>query len=287
MLPPRGNLVNQQSADGHLRSLLQVLAGGRAIRYGTWMRLDVYPTDAEAFEATAALVVERLRAAGGSDPLTVALSGGRGGRGVMLALAARSDPPWTRIAWYWGDERCVPADDPQSNVRLARESLLVPRGIAARMIHPPPVELGEPDRIAAGYAGTLAAALGDPPIFDLILLGVGDDGHIASLTPGCRALRAVEAVAPVARDEVGTSPHVARITVTPPVLAVARHIVVTATGDAKAQAVAKALREPADPARVPAQLVRPSDRVSWIVDRAAAEVLLRDAQAVPDEARHS
>jgi 6-phosphogluconolactonase len=251
------------------------------------MRLDVYPTDAEAFEATAALVAERLRAVGGDGQLAVALAGGRGGRGVMLALAARSDPPWSRIEWYWGDERCVPADDPQSNVRLARESLFVPRGIVARKIHPPPVEFGDPDRIAAGYAGTLTAELGPVPVFDLVLLGMGDDGHVASLMPGCRALGAVEPVAPVTRAEVSAPPHIARITVTPPVLQAARHVIVTATGEAKAGAVAAALREPVDPVRVPAQLVRPSERVSWIVDRAAAGLLLRDAHPAPDEVRRS
>ena len=260
-----------------------MLAGDRRIRYGCRMRLDVYPTDAEAFEATAVLIVERLRAVAGSGPLRVALAGGRGGRGVMLALAARSDPPWARIEWYWGDERCVPADDPQSNVRVARESLLVPRGIPARSIHPPPVEFAEPERIAAAYAATLTGGLGSPPVFDVILLGMGADGHVASLTPGCRALRAAEAVAPVAPEEVSTQPRIARVTVTPPVLAAARCVIVTVTGDDKADAVAAALRDPVDPGRVPAQLVRPSERVSWIVDRAAAGRLLRDAEPAPDQ----
>src|ERR1043166_3228080 len=92
------------------------------------MRLDVYPTDAEAFEAAAALVAEGLRALGGSGGLTVALGGGRSGRGVMVALAARGDLPWDRITWFFGDERCVAADHAESNVRLAGERLFVPRG---------------------------------------------------------------------------------------------------------------------------------------------------------------
>src|SRR5436309_15936398 len=120
------------------------------------MTLEVYPTDAEAFEATAALAAERLGGAG-LHP-TVALGGGRSGRGVMVALAARGDLPWERVEWFWGDERCVPADDGRSNLRLARDSLLVPRGVAAARVHPPPVALGDPVRIAAAYAATLAAA---------------------------------------------------------------------------------------------------------------------------------
>src|SRR5215813_15478977 len=121
------------------------------------MTLEVFPTDAEAFDAAAALAAERLRAR--PDRVSVALAGGRGGRGVMVALAARSDVPWDRVEWFWGDERCVRADDPLSNVRLARDSLFIPRGVAAAAIHPPPVELDEPERIAAAYGETLAAAL--------------------------------------------------------------------------------------------------------------------------------
>ncbi len=240
------------------------------------MRLDVYPTDAEAFEAAAALAAELLRDAPAGRDANVALSGGRSGRGVMVALAARSDLSWERIAWFWADERCVPPDDPRSNVRLARESLLVPRGIAATRIHPPPVALGDPERIAEAYAATLAEV-----VFDLVLLGVGKDGHVASLMPGCRALAASAPVAAVAPDEVSEDPRVARITLTPPALGAARRVIVAVVGDAKAGAVTAALRDPLDPARVPAQLVRPSESVRWVVDRAAAAGLLRDAQPAP------
>jgi 6-phosphogluconolactonase len=245
------------------------------------MTLEVYSTDAEAFEAAAALVAERLRAAAGRA--TVALSGGRGGRGVMVALAARSDPPWERVEWFWGDERCVPPGDPLSNVRLARESLLGPRGIPAERIHPPPLELGAPERIAAAYAATLAerAGPGPVPVFDLVLLGVGTNGHVASLMPGCAALDASTPVAAVRQDEVSEEPHVARVTITPPVIAAARHVLVTVAGEKKAAIVRDALRPPDTPTRVPAQLVRPSERVTWIVDRAAAGELLRDAHPAP------
>lgn len=243
------------------------------------MKLDVYPTDAEAFEAAAALVASLLRDGSGARRPAVALSGGHGGRGVMVALAARGDLPWERIEWFWGDERCVPPDDPRSNVKLARDSLLVPRGIPAARIHPPPVDLGDPARIATAYADTLVARLGGPtPVFDVVLLGMGTNGHVASLMPGAAALRAAVPVAPVPVEEVSEEPIVARITVTPPVLAAARRVVVTVTGAAKAAVLAAALRDPADPMRVPAALVRPSERVSWVVDEAAAGTLLVDAR---------
>jgi len=242
------------------------------------MTLEVYASDAEAFEAAAALAAERLRSPG--ERATVALAGGRSGRGVMVALAARGDLPWDRVDWFWGDERCVPADDGRSNLRLARDSLLVPRGVAAGRIHPPPVALGDPARIAAAYAATLAA---EAPVFDLVLLGLGARGSVASLVPGAAALRASAAVAAVAVEEVAEEPRVARITLTPPVLAAARHVIVLAVGGEKAAAVAAAVADGADPAGVPAALVRPSERATWIVDRSAASVLLREARPAPSQ----
>jgi 6-phosphogluconolactonase len=161
-------------------------------------------------------------------------------------------------------------------VRLARDSLFVPRGVAAARIHPPPVALGNPAHIAAAYATALPAA------FDVVLLGVGSDAHIASLMPGSRALHATAPVAAVDAAEVGTDPRIARITLTPPTLAAARFIVVTVTGEAKAHAVAAALRDPFDPDRHPAQLVRPTDRIAWVIDRPAATELLRDAHPAAD-----
>src|SRR5262245_57853693 len=142
------------------------------------MRLDVFQTDAEAYEATAARVADVLATAG-PGRLTVALAGGRTGRGVMVALAARGDLPWDRVEWFWGDERCVPADDSRSNIRLAEESLFRPRGIAAARIHRPPVELGDPARVAAAYAATLAGIR-----LDVVLLGLGLHGEVAALVPG-------------------------------------------------------------------------------------------------------
>jgi len=242
------------------------------------MTLEVYASDAEAFEAAAALAAEHLRSEGARA--TVALAGGRSGRGVMVALAARGDLPWERVEWFWGDERCVPADDGRSNLRLARDSLLVPRGVAAGRIHPPPVALGDPARIAAAYAATLAA---EAPVFDLVLLGLGARGSVASLVPGAAALRASAPVAAVGPEEVAEEPRVARITLTPPVLAAARHVIVTAVGGEKAAAVAAAVADGADPADVPAALVRPSERVTWIIDRAAASALLREARPSPPQ----
>jgi 6-phosphogluconolactonase len=244
----------------------------------TPLQIDVYPTDAEAYEATAALAATRLREVAAGRRATVALAGGRSGRGVMVALAARGDLPWDRIEWLWGDERCVAPDDARSNVRLARDSLFVPRGIVAERIHPPPLELDDPARIAEVYAASVVAQLATSGgVFDLVLLGVGGDGHVASLVPGSRALAATTPVAAVGADEVRTEPRVARISLTPPVLHAARSVIVTVTGDGKAAVVAEAMRT-GEARELPARLVQPSERVTWVIDRAAAAELLRGAR---------
>jgi len=242
------------------------------------LTLDVYPTDAEAFDAAAALAAEHLRTAAAGGRATVALAGGRGGHGVMLALAARDDVPWDRIEWCFGDERCVPARDSHSNAHLAQESLLGPRHVPAERVHAPAVELGDPERIAATYAETLRGLLGPEIVFDLVLLGMGPDGHVASLTPGSAALAATRPVAVVRLEELHTEPRVPRITLTPPVLHAARHVVVTVTGVEKARAVTAALADDGDVTRCPARLVRPSANVAWVVDRAAVTELLKDAR---------
>jgi 6-phosphogluconolactonase len=212
----------------------------------------------------------------------VAVSGGRDGRGVLAAVAGRGDLPWARIEWFFADERCVPATDARSNVRLVRQTLFEPRGIAAERIHAPDTSLGDAERIAAAYT-EVVGALRRP--LDVVLLGMGPDGHVASLAPGSRALDATTAYAPVAASEVRTEPHVDRITITPPTLRAARRVILTATGAAKAATVAMALRGSEDPHRVPAHLVRPSERVTWVIDKEAAAELLRDARPAGADAQ--
>jgi 6-phosphogluconolactonase len=244
-------------------------------------RLEVYQTDAEAYEAAAEVAAERLRdAAAARGSASIALAGGRGGRGVTVALATRGDLPWERVEWYWGDERCVPAEDKRSLVRQAEEDLLIPRGVAAARIHRPALGLEDPTRIAAAYAEALATALGAPPVFDVLLVDVTPTGQVAALGPGAAALGSAAWVTAVPADAVD-APPVARVSITPPVLAAARHVIVTVTGDEKAAVVAAALREAPDPLRRPVQLVLPSARVTWVVDRAAAAELLKGAVPAP------
>jgi 6-phosphogluconolactonase len=196
----------------------------------------------------------------------------RGECALMLTGGSTAGPVYRRLArtegfarlamsYYFGDERCVPPSDPESNFRLARENLF-PEGLpAGAIVHRMHGEDPDPERAATAYGEIL------PPSIDILLLGVGPDGHVASLFPGSAALtetsRRVVAV-------VGPKPPPRRITVTPPVIASARRILVMASGTGKAAVLARALREPPDPVQIPVQLALAG---TWMVDRLAGAEL--------------
>jgi 6-phosphogluconolactonase len=244
------------------------------------MQLEVYQTDAEAYEAAAALAASRLVAAAAAGRASIALPGGRGGRALMLALAGRGEISWDRIDVYFTDECCLPEDDARRTLAVARQSLLSPRGIAADRVHPMVADGRDATTSATAYGALLRGALGVPPVLDLVALDLGADGGVAAVAPGSAAARSTEPVAAVDAAELGAEPRVARVTLTLVTLRAARHAIVTATGAGRAAAVAAALREPADVERRPAQALLPSESVSWFVDRAAADLLLRDARPV-------
>jgi 6-phosphogluconolactonase len=228
------------------------------------MRLEVYPTDAEAMEAAAAVVSERLRATAGAA--TAALGGGRPGRALMVALAARGDVPWDRVEWWLADERVGPPGDALGHAKAARESLFGPRGVPAARVHVPDPAAGTADAIAEAYAGAIVHAV---DAFDVVALPLGPDGRLGALPLDGAALEAPGAVCVAAGPD-----GVDRVTMSLALVRRARHVVVTAVGPEAAGAVVRALREGAGPAgRTP-----PSAGVTWIVDRAAAGVLLADAR---------
>ena len=189
----------------------------------------------------------------------IALAGGSTPRALYPHLVGGID--WTRTDVFFGDERAVPPDDPESNFRMASEALLQRVPIPGPSVHRMEAEAADADAAAARYAGLLPQAL------DVLVLGVGADGHTASLFPGSPALRersrrVVPATAP--------KPPQRRLTITPPVIAAARRIVVLAAGSDKAGPVARALKAAGTPDEVPARLAR--DGV-WFLDRAAAGLL--------------
>jgi 6-phosphogluconolactonase len=238
------------------------------------MQIEVYPTDAEAMDAAAAVVAERVRVLAGGGRATVALGGSRSGRALMVALAARGDLPWGAVEWFLADERCGGAADPLAHAKVARDSLLGPRGIAAARIHVPALDGAGAADVAARYGETLASALGPDGVFDVVVLGIGGDGALGSLVPASAALDAAVWVAVVPAAD-GREP--ARVSITPTLIERARHVIVTAVGPETAPAVRAALRDGAGPAA----RALPSTRVTWVVDRDAAAGLLQDATQVP------
>jgi 6-phosphogluconolactonase len=194
---------------------------------------------------------------GRADRARVALAGGNTPRAVYRELS-QIPLPWDRVEIYFGDERAVPPSDAQSNYRMAREALLDAVAIPAAQIHRIPAERADVEAAALDYAAAL------PPRLDLIVLGIGADGHTASLFPGSAALtergRKVVAVE-------GPKPPARRLTVTPPVITAARAQIVLAAGAEKAAAVAQALEGSENVHACPAQLARTG---TWIMDRAAA-----------------
>jgi 6-phosphogluconolactonase len=205
-----------------------------------------------------------------ADLCRVALAGGSTPRATYQRLAAspyRERIEWERLEVFFGDERCVSPDHPDSNYRMARESLLERVPIHPSLVHRiagerPPVEA------AAAYAEELAR-LGRPPRLDLVLLGMGPDGHTASLFPGTAALAENQAlVVPNYVDKLAAW----RVTMTVPALNAARLVLMTAVGAEKAEALRQTLEDP--PGTVPMQLVHPFDgELLFIVDRAAASKL--------------
>ncbi len=248
--------------------------------------IEVHPDPEALAEAAAARFAAAARAAIATHGrFAVALAGGHTPAATYRLLAASAEPAgagraavdWSRVHLFWGDERAVPPDHPDSNYRMVRETLLAGAPVPAANVHPVPTGLGSAEASAAAYEETLErwfglAAGGGPgterPRFDLVLLGLGEDGHTASLMPGCPAL--AETARWVATCAPQSLPH-PRITLTLPAINAGRRVVFLVAGAAKAPALARVLEGDEEPGRLPAAGVRPGDgELRWLVDRAAA-----------------
>jgi len=213
---------------------------------------------ADALEVAAA-AAERLAAAT-TDRDNVVLTGGTTPR-EAYELAARRAPDWSRLEVWWGDERCVPPEDDRSNFGMAKGAVLDRLERAPRAVHRIQGELGK-ELAAARYDGELGEAQ-----LDLVLLGVGPDGHVASLFPGAPTLQETARVLPA---EAGLGPFVDRVTLSVPTLCGASEILFLLAGPEKADAARRAFVEAPGP-ETPASLVRASGgRTTAILDRAAA-----------------
>ncbi len=208
---------------------------------------------------------------------TIALSGGSTPRNLhtLLAANARISLPWDRTFFFWGDERHVPPTDPDSNYRMADETLLSKIPVAPAHVFRIPAENPDAAAAAEAYEQTLrkffALEPGQFPRFDLILLGMGPDGHTASLFPGTSALEEKSHLV-VANWVEKFKTY--RITLTLPVLNAARCVVFLVSGTDKAPALHAVLQSDEPGEQYPAKLVRPADgKLIWFIDRAAASGL--------------
>lgn len=207
------------------------------------------------------------------DAFRVALSGGNTPRNAyaLLARAPRLDAvAWPKVFIYFGDERCVPPNDPESNYRMAEESFLRAVPIPSGNVHRIRCE-ADPGHAANEYSSLVRHDLGDPPHFDLVLLGMGPDGHTASLFPGQDPT--IDS-SDLVRAIYAESQRMWRVTITPKVINAARVVAFAVEGTTKADALAAVYQGPTDCIRYPAQIVDPKDgKLVWIVDRLAAAEL--------------
>jgi len=247
-------------------------------------KITVYP-DSESLISGAADFIAGLagRAIAERGRFTLALSGGNTPRPVYARLATakyRERIDWSKVMVFFGDERCVPSDDPQSNYLMVRTVLLdqVPLPVANIFrIH------GEeaPELAAAGYAEALQRTFGGdavtggapPEGFDLILLGMGDNGHTASLFPGLAAVtETVRWVVAAYVEVVGMW----RITMTPVIINAARQVAFLVSGDSKSDMLQRVLEGPYEPVVLPSQIIKPeAGELHWLVDAPAAAGLRR------------
>lgn len=203
--------------------------------------------------------------AGGSTPLATY---------DLLATRFHLSVDWREVRLFWGDERCVPPDHEASNYGMANRVMLSHLGLNPAQIHRIHGE-EPPEKAAQDYEADLresfSLADGELPRFDLVLLGIGENAHTASLFPGTGAVHEDRRMAVAVETE--TSERY-RVSLTPPVFNNAAHIIFMACGSSKAQAVKSVLEGPRDPDRFPAQVIDPNDgEVLWLLDKAAASML--------------
>jgi 6-phosphogluconolactonase len=237
--------------------------------------IRILPDRAALFQAAADEFVRQANAAIASKGrFTVALAGGSTPKGLYSLLAAKAALLWDKIYFFFGDERHVPPDNPESNYRMAREALLSKVPIPAQNIFRVPAENPDAAQAAQTYEDTLRRFFPPAeafPRFDLILLGMGPDGHTASLFPGSKALQ--EKSRWVVSNWVEKF-KTDRITLTLPVLNNAAVVMFLAAGEDKTETLKEVLQGTKPGEQFPSKLIRPTNgQLIWLVDQAAAAAL--------------
>jgi 6-phosphogluconolactonase len=234
--------------------------------------VEVLPDKTALIQRSLDLVLNQLQAAiAERGKFTIALSGGSTPKPLYEAIAAQ-DLPWNQIHVFWGDERYVPPDHPDSNEGMARQAWLNKVPIPADNIHSVPTDEADPAVAAQKHEQQLQeffqTAPGEFPILDLILLGIGDDAHTASLFPHTEALQV--------RDRlitVGNKDGQPRITFTAPLINHARCVAFIAAGASKQSALKQIFAPSADEMTYPARLIQPQGELWWLLDQAAGQNL--------------
>jgi 6-phosphogluconolactonase len=215
-------------------------------------------------------IAQRVRARSAGRGLSIAVSGGSVAATFFPRWGAEATFDWASTDVFWADERAVPATDPDSNYALARSLWLDAARAPAARVHRMPAD--EPDLASAAgaYDAELRRVVGERPVLDLVLLGVGPDGHVASLFPGHALLTETERRVAVVVDSPKPPPR--RMTLTLPVLTAARAVLIGAFGASKAGIVRDAIEDAAS--QLPAALVaRGAPRAVWLLDSGAASQL--------------
>ena len=239
--------------------------------------IQIFPDPASLAESAAHQFIEL-----GNDAIQkkgvfyTALAGGSTPKATYTLLGSKEFAPqldWSKVHIFWGDERCVPPDDPDSNYLMAYQALIKKIPIPTKNVHRMRAEL-EPLEAADKYDQELQTTLGDPPQLDLVHLGMGDDGHTASLFPGTKAISENKRLA--AANFVQKL-NDWRITLTPVMINQAHNISFIVAGPNKSQTLRKVLEEKYDPHVLPSQIIHPTaGSLTWLIDEAAGQSLKLD-----------
>jgi 6-phosphogluconolactonase len=234
--------------------------------------VEVLPDKAALLERSREVVLAKIQGAiQERDRCTIALAGGGTPKPLYEALSTQ-DLPWEKIHIFWGDERYVPADHPDSNQRMARQAWLDQVTIPETNIHPMPTDGSSPaadaDKHQAQLQEFFGTGAGEFPSLDIILLGIGDDAHTASLFPQTEALQVRDRLV-----TVGNKDGQPRITFTAPLINQARCVVFLVAGAGKQGALEQIFAPEADALTYPARFIQPQGELWWLLDKAASQGL--------------
>ncbi|MBE7385266.1 MAG: 6-phosphogluconolactonase [Leptolyngbya sp. SIO1E4] len=235
----------------------------------TTLQVEIHPDRAALVARSLTLVTERIRTAiTERGTCALALAGGSTPKPLYEALA-QEDLPWAQLHIFWGDERYVPVEHPDSNAGMAKAAWLDQVPIPAQQVHITPTHFAQPAEAAAQYEQTLRQAMGaDWPSFDIVLLGIGDDAHTASLFPHTAALKVSDRLV-----TVGEKSGAPRITFTAPLINQSRCVIFLVSGHNKQTALTQIFAPEASEDTFPARKIRPQGELWWLLDSDAGEAV--------------